>query len=1392
MSDDQLTSADHHLKDLNAGEGAPVGLDTVRDDERDAIKNRRQKAGYTQPVPHNDLVGVALSGGGLRSAMFNLGLLQALQESGFMKYVDYLSTVSGGGYIGGFYSSIGHNLSAESPASGHRTTDAGTKPEAMPDNLQYIPELYRATHRFINAGQYLNQPWAFFAGYLFPSLAVFVLFFSGLVMTASLVALFLRTFDLPVVNDHLVLLNLNSEACALGVAIVSLWLAFMAVYLGIRMATRERRAAESTHGAKYGPLLKLLVIALLCGVAIMVGNYDFGLMSGASIQFQKDAQTPMIALSLLGVLALFRLPLLLRSEHQSATVWQKAALWVILSVAVGGSTLAVLSIIGSEGISGYASQRGPRLDHEDIVDNRAFAQWLKQWDDKVVKHPESKIGDIEKPISVKRDAKMITNGGFFDDVMALDQRYRDLFPDNLAWRGNPESILHIDDVRRSLRYLLRLLESNHEISLFLEKQTEVRELRNVFVDQLNNRIFCPVKDVAHRHWHFWDTDAKPLVSTQDLNNEPTKLLLAAFSNRVQAQAPKKAQGNVGVAAELTVPPLVATQVPTYAEGNAEESALQGADTPKPGDVRKDIVAYLQTTTNHASKPLLETDAFLKTLEPMIQSDGSLKYQDDSLDPIKELAFRRQLLELTDPHVFKQKAFLSTSVVVAKDQAARVWIFILSAISFVVLCCIVDFNKHAAVFQFYRERIARTFIEAGSRNRHDADMPLSRFAPWEKGFPYPLISAALKLPESVDINRHNARELDRNPAKVDGSVGSGWYSFLLSPKYVGYMPVGSGLADSQLSQSKMKTYRPTDAYLNNELRVSDAVTLSGAAFTPWMANNTALNLLMHVFNLRLEQWLPNPSTQECLDGKQPMKLWTIIRECIRCSTSEGVMHWKRGIVADGGFREFLGVEELIARRCRIIVVSDAGCNNGLSEFGVLADLVRQLRLDHDVRILDLDHDLPLDTQRMQRTPEGKGIQHFIAGRIRYPETDKHESLYQRTGLFVYVQMSMTGDEDIDLAQFQKLHPTFPDEPITNQFFTTDQVESLRQLGHHVGRHLCQRFDNERIKAAVRHKKTTVTGTVSPSHFNEAAPENTISQNELVKKQALESETRVERLADALVGAYLVECRQEQIIGKDDTPPDQPVIDGELDVAATEAFRDYEERGRSRRLAHFVTYVVDGFSPDDEPGVLDASPEILRLAEEIEAKELTGLAVECNRRHVGFRVENPDRFFRIGGRRLLLRSTTRAITLCDELLPGPRTSEQSGPLPVGSLPHSDAIANREDDRKFLLADASLLRILASVARLAATVPEGIFRSHGIETSRDLTLCVLSWIAGRTNEFGPLNDRLRGQINRRVFRRGLERAIRTRLAAEIHEFLKVSLIQQNSSDGLPTPTTGAKVRV
>ncbi|SFS04865.1 Patatin-like phospholipase [Dyella sp. OK004] len=65
--------------------------------EIDVYNKRRERAGIDR---HEPAIGLALSGGGIRSATFCLGILRAMAKNKVLHRIDYLSTVSGGGYIG--------------------------------------------------------------------------------------------------------------------------------------------------------------------------------------------------------------------------------------------------------------------------------------------------------------------------------------------------------------------------------------------------------------------------------------------------------------------------------------------------------------------------------------------------------------------------------------------------------------------------------------------------------------------------------------------------------------------------------------------------------------------------------------------------------------------------------------------------------------------------------------------------------------------------------------------------------------------------------------------------------------------------------------------------------------------------------------------------------------------------------------------------------------------------------------------------------------------------------------------------------------------------------------------------------------------------------------------
>ncbi|CAL8479558.1 patatin-like phospholipase family protein [Caballeronia sp. S22] len=64
------------------------------------VKLRRDASGEDDAAESRMTYGLALSGGGIRSATFALGVMRGLAKQGSLHLFDYLSTVSGGGYVG--------------------------------------------------------------------------------------------------------------------------------------------------------------------------------------------------------------------------------------------------------------------------------------------------------------------------------------------------------------------------------------------------------------------------------------------------------------------------------------------------------------------------------------------------------------------------------------------------------------------------------------------------------------------------------------------------------------------------------------------------------------------------------------------------------------------------------------------------------------------------------------------------------------------------------------------------------------------------------------------------------------------------------------------------------------------------------------------------------------------------------------------------------------------------------------------------------------------------------------------------------------------------------------------------------------------------------------------
>jgi choline dehydrogenase-like flavoprotein len=95
----------------------------------DPVDPSRQPMG----VWSENVTGLGLSGGGIRSATLNLGILQALARHRWLRRIDFLSTASGGGYIGSFLGRFFDRLRPEFP---RRKRGQPPPAETAPDRVE--------------------------------------------------------------------------------------------------------------------------------------------------------------------------------------------------------------------------------------------------------------------------------------------------------------------------------------------------------------------------------------------------------------------------------------------------------------------------------------------------------------------------------------------------------------------------------------------------------------------------------------------------------------------------------------------------------------------------------------------------------------------------------------------------------------------------------------------------------------------------------------------------------------------------------------------------------------------------------------------------------------------------------------------------------------------------------------------------------------------------------------------------------------------------------------------------------------------------------------------------------------------------------------------------------
>lgn len=269
---------------------------------------------------------------------------------------------------------------------------------------------------------------------------------------------------------------------------------------------------------------------------------------------------------------------------------------------------------------------------------------------------------------------------------------------------------------------------------------------------------------------------------------------------------------------------------------------------------------------------------------------------------------------------------------------------------------------------------------------------------------------------------NARELSEDAAATVPRRARG--AFVATCRYAGNERGPLGGVDSGVS-------------------LATAMAISGAAASPSMGyhSSPATAFLMTLFNVRLGAWLPNPARAatraEATDASGPTNaLRPLVSELAGLTNDKG----DNVYLSDGGHFENLGLYEMIRRRCRFIVVVDAGCDPDC-RFEDLGNAIRKIAIDQD-RVEISFKSLDIRARTSQASPRFA----FALGDIRYPEAPT------LPGKLLYIKPSYFEPMPVDIRAYAEVHGSFPHESTLDQWFSESQFESYRRLGEYLTRQL----------------------------------------------------------------------------------------------------------------------------------------------------------------------------------------------------------------------------------------------------------------------------------------------------------------------------------------------------
>jgi len=387
--------------------------------------------------------------------------------------------------------------------------------------------------------------------------------------------------------------------------------------------------------------------------------------------------------------------------------------------------------------------------------------------------------------------------------------------------------------------------------------------------------------------------------------------------------------------------------------------------------------------------------------------------------------------------FESSNFLTVSLLV--------WAACLAPL--ILLAARVDINEFG-LNAFYRNRLVRCYLGAtrylpGERNpqnftgfddNDDLKLVDLREDTRPSAGPLHIVNCALNLGGSGDLALHT-----RHSA-----------AFTLSP-----LQCGSSYESKERSGERQELgYVPTGTYGGDDgtPTLGQAISVSGAAASPNMGYHTSpvVAFLLTVFNVRLGWWFPNPARSAVKFPSPHFSLSYLVAELFGGADDKS----KFLMISDGGHFENLAAYELVRRRCRVIIISDAEADPGLT-FEGLGTLIRMCEVDFGAKItLDVGSIRPGAGSMWSRS-------RCAVGRVEYGPGVPD-------GMLIYLKAAMTGHEDTSVLQYKASHPDFPHESTANQFYREDQFESYRHLGREIAGQSFEPVSGERDFVALATK------------------------------------------------------------------------------------------------------------------------------------------------------------------------------------------------------------------------------------------------------------------------------------------------------------------------------------